>query len=138
MLRPDMSDEEMLHMAKEMAKADRLSPSIIMSSLCGGHLQFFEACLAQKAGIPIKNARRLSSDRGQLGFDALYKKTGLPESMFEATKALLKVVQEIYAQELHNQGAITNRIAERLLQYADGKHIENISYVLALVRQSRR
>lgn len=138
MLRPDMTEAEVAQLVYEMAKAERLSPSIIMSSLCGGHLLFFETCLAQKANIQLKNAQRLASDKGQLGFDALYKKTGLPESMFDATKALLKVVQDIYAAGLQNHGTMSNRIAERLLQYADGKHIENISYVLALVRQSKR
>lgn len=134
----DTPIEELQNLVENMDKADRLTPSMIMSSLCSGYLHFFECCLARKAGIPVANAQKLIGDKGQLGFEALYKKTELPMSMYEATKALLKVVQDIYREDLQHHGLLSNRIAERLLQYADGKNIDNISYVLALVRQQKR
>lgn len=134
----DTPEAEVTELAKAMEAADRLSPSIIMSSLCSGYLLFFENALAVKANIPVANAQKLISDKGKLGFEALYQKTGLPMSMYDATKALLNVVQTIYTENMQKNGLLSNRIAERLLQYADGKEIENISYVLALVRQGKR
>lgn len=115
----------------------RLTPSIILTSLCRGNLIFFETSLAKLAGIPVSNARKLIGDRGGLGFKALYGKSGLPDSIFNAARLVLDVVLE-FAAEGSRPGGIhyANRLVERILSRAEGSNVENLSYIIALIRQN--
>jgi uncharacterized protein (DUF2336 family) len=115
----------------------RLTPSIILTSLCRGNLHFFETSLARLSNIPVRNAQLLIHDKGGLGFKALYGKAGLPDKFFNACKLLLEVVAEL--QRPGGQGAAggtyANTLAQKLLARASGKDIENLSYIIALIRQ---
>lgn len=114
----------------------RLTPSIILSSLCRGNLYFFEASLARLSNIPVRNAQVLIHDKGGLGFKALYTKAALPEKFFQACKLLLQVVGGM--QRPGNNASPTtyaNVLAQTLLARAAGQKIENLSYIIALIRQ---
>lgn len=134
----DASDEEIATIVAQMLKHDRLSPSIILSSLCRGHIRFFETALAHLANLPLANARKLVRDRGPLGFQAIYHKTGLPESMFQAVRILLQVVLETHQTSAVSPGtqAYSNQLVQTILIQAGNEDIENLSYIIALVRQS--
>lgn len=120
----------------QLRSSGRLTPSIILSALCQGDFLFFEQALARLSDIPVSNARKLVSDRGDLGFRAIYNKSGLPDAMFPAVKLLLKVVRELHDEgEKSGSPRYANRIVERILQYAEDKNMENLSYVIALVRR---
>lgn len=131
------SEEEINYMVEQMRADGRLTPSIILSSLCRGYLRFFEAALARRAGIPKSNAHKLIHDKGPLGFHALYLKTGLPESMFEAVRLLLQVVIAL-DEKSAGIGAkqYANQVVKLLLEKSQGTDINNIPYIIALVRQS--
>lgn len=132
------SDEEVENTVKQMIAFNRLSPSIILSSLCHGHINFFEIALAQKADIPKSNARKLIHDKGPLGFEALYRKTGLPDSMYEAIKLVLRVVQSLKEEKVTPATSNYNNImVERILQRAGDREIENLPYIIALIRQGK-
>lgn len=111
----------------------RLTPSIILTSLCRGNLYFFETSLARLSNIPIRNAQLLIHDKGGLGFKALYAKAGLPEKFLIPSRMLLEIVAE---NSRNGQPQIANQLAQRLIQKAGGQNIENLSYLLALIRQS--
>lgn len=131
------SDEEIETAITQMIAYDRLSPSIILTSLCRGHLRFFEIALAKLARIPKANARKLIRDRGSLGFQALYHKTKLPESTFDAVRLLLhSIIDAEQDGEKPGTPHYANVVVERMLQRAGGREIENLPYILALVRQS--
>jgi len=115
---------------------DKLSPSMILSALCQGNFDFFESSLAKLSNIPVENARTLIADRGELGFRAIYNKSGLPDTMFPAVKLLLKIVRELDAEGENNSSArYSNRIVERILQYSEESPVDNLSYIIALVRR---
>lgn len=120
----------------QMAGFNRLTPSIILSALCQGNSGFFETSLARLSSIPVANARALIADKGDLGFRAIYNKSGLPDAMFPAVKLLLKVVHEMDdAPEKPGTSRYANSVVERLLQYAEEAPVENLSYIIALVRR---
>lgn len=121
----------------QLRATGRLTPSIILTSLCRGNLYFFEVSLARLSSIPVKNAQLLIHDKGKLGFKALYIKAGLPDKFFEASKLLLDVVSDI-KRRLPNLSGPTyaNTIIHNLLDMSSGKSIENLSYIIALIRQS--
>ena len=137
LVRDARSPEDIEKLIDQLRAFDRLTPSLILSALCQGNFAFFETSLAKLSNISVTNARTLISDRGELGFRAIYNKSGLPEAMFPAVKLLLRVVRELDAEGTKSKGArYANRIVERILQYAEGDDsIENISYIIALVRR---
>jgi hypothetical protein len=91
---------------------------------------------ANNSGIPVENARTLIADRGELGFRAIYNKSGLPEAMFPAVKLLLKIVRELDAEGAQNGSSrYANSVVERILHYSEENPVENLSYIIALVRR---
>ncbi|MEI7668838.1 MAG: DUF2336 domain-containing protein [Pseudomonadota bacterium] len=114
----------------------RLTPSIILTALCRGNLHFFETSLARLSGIPIKNAQTLIHDKGGLGFKALYNKASLPEKFFVACEFLLETVSEMKSSSNKSGTAsYSNSLVQKLLEKSAGKNIENLSYIIALIRQ---
>ncbi len=115
----------------------RLTPSIILTSLCRGNLYFFETSLARLSNIPARNAQLLIHDKGGLGFKALYTKADLPDKFFPACKLLLEVVADAKRGERQlTGGAYANDVVQKLLAKASGKNIDNLSYIIALIRQT--
>ena len=131
----------LLQLVQQLFESDRLTPSIILTALCRGNFTFFEASLARMAGIPLENARRLIKDKGDLGFRSVYQKAGLPDSMFDACRLVLSVMHEISEQggdvapgTIH----FANRVVEKVLLHQQGREVENLAYILALIRQNVR
>lgn len=132
-----VGESDTLSLVDQLHAAARLSPSLIVTALCRGHFHFFESSLAKMASIPVSNAHALVNDRGTLGFKALYTKAGLPDKLFSATRLALTAVQEMLdIGEPPGTLRYANRVAQKILHYAEGKHIENLSYILALIRQN--
>ncbi|MDX2096079.1 MAG: DUF2336 domain-containing protein [Alphaproteobacteria bacterium] len=137
LLENQLPDDEIEALVVQMAREERLTPSIVMTALCRGQLMFFTTALAQFAGIPVANARRLVADRGAHGFNGLYEKSGLPDSMMDAVRLLLRAVQD-----MASDGAIpgsmlyANRLAERVIGAAGAQPVEYLPYFIALVRQN--
>jgi len=130
-------DAELDKLVSQMHSSDRLSPSMILSALCQGNFAFFEASLARLSNIPISNARVLLNDKGELGFRGLYNKSGLPDAMLPAVRLLFRVVRELAeAGEKPGKARYANRIVERILSYSEAQPIDNLSYIIALVRRS--
>ncbi|MDE3060195.1 MAG: DUF2336 domain-containing protein [Pseudomonadota bacterium] len=137
LVRKAQSQQDIEQLIVQLIAFNRLTPSLILSALCQGDFAFFEASLAKLSNIPVANARALITDRGELGFRAIYNKSGLPDTMFPAVKLLLKVVRELDGEgEKPGHSRYANRIVERILKYAEGEHIENLSYIIALVRRA--
>jgi uncharacterized protein (DUF2336 family) len=130
-------DDELDKLIAQMHLSDRLSPSMILGALCQGNFAFFEASLARMSNIPISNARVLLNDKGDLGFRGLYNKSGLPEAMLPAVRLLLRVVRELAAAgERPGKARYASRVVEKILSYSEEQPIDNLSYIIALVRRS--
>jgi len=136
LIRIAQAETEIDSLISQLRSSGRLTPSIILSALCQGDFNFFEQALAQLSGVPVANARKLISDKGDLGFRAIYNKSGLPDAMFPAVKLLLRIVHELSDEgEKTGSSRYANRIVERILQYSEDKNMENLSYIIALVRR---
>jgi len=136
LVRAARSHEDVGALVSHLRDSNRLTPSMILSSLCQGNFDFFESSLALLSNIQVENARKLIADRGELGFRAIYNKSGLPDTMFPAVKLLLKIVRELDGDGINNDSPYySNRIVERILQYSEESPVENISYIIALVRR---
>lgn len=137
LIRYSMSDEELDVLTRSLIANKRMTPSLILASLCQGHWRFFNVALARLAGIPVENANVLLADHAGMGFKALYRKSGLTEAMFDPVKLLYRSIRE-----LHNESVTpltpgySNNVVERLLGLVEGEDIENLSYLIALVRKA--
>ena len=129
--------EEIDRLINQLVAFNRLSPSLILSSLCQGNFLFFETSLARLSNIPVANARTLIKDRGDLGFRAIYNKSGLPEKLFPAVRLLLRVVHKLDDEgQKPGSSRYTNRLIEDILQQSEQTPVDNLSYIIALVRRS--
>lgn len=137
LLNHTLNRKEIEELVGQMAAEDRLTPSIVMTALCRGQLDFFTIALAQFASIPISNAETLISDRGDNGFNGLYQKSGLPESMMDAVRLLLRAVQDMQDEgATPGTGLYANLLAERVISDAGSQSIEHLPYFIALIRQN--
>jgi len=131
------AQEDVDNLVSQMQASNRLTPSLILSALCQGNFCFFETSLAQLSGIPVSSARALINDRGQLGFRAIYNKSGLKDSMFSAIRILLNAVRDLDTNNIKpGSPGYADRIVERISQYAEGERVENLPYLIALVHQA--
>lgn len=129
-------DAEAQKLIDQLYGFNRLTPTLILSALCQGNFEFFEMALAKLSDLPVANARKLINDRGDLGFRAIYNKSGLPEAMFPAVKLLLKIVRELNEEgEKLGSARFANHVVERILHHSEDASIENLSYIIALVRR---
>jgi uncharacterized protein (DUF2336 family) len=136
----ELSHEEIVALVKQMAVDDRLTPSIVMTALCRGQLYFFTVALAQFSSIPISNAQVLLDDKGGHGFNGLYAKSGLPESMMDAIRMLVRAVQDLEELDDIKPGTMhyADRLTERVISLAGNQQIEYLPYFIALIRQNVR
>ena len=138
LLEHDLSQEEIEALVIQMAGDDRLTPSIVMTALCRGQLLFFSVAMAHFANISVVNAMRLIADRGAHGFNGLYEKSGLPESMIDAVRLLLRAVQDMVGDNsIPGSMLYANRLAERVIISAGAQQIEYLPYFIALIRQNQ-
>lgn len=138
LLENSLHDDEIEALVTQMAAEDRLTPSIAMTALCRGQLAFFTMALASFAGIPVVNAKKLVADRGEHGFNGLYQKSGLPDTMMDAMRLLLRAVQDMVGDSaIPGSMLYANRLAERVIVSAGSQQIEYLPYFIALVRQNQ-
>lgn len=117
----------------QMRVNGRLTPSLILRTLCMGDVTFFEASLANLARVSMDNTRKLIHDQGPLGLKAIYAKAGLPPELFPAVRTALKVVAETPFDGLPGDRERRMRLViERILtQYEDfDLGIDNLDYLL--------
>ena len=130
------TDEEVEELVAQMVAESRLSPSLVMTALCRGYMQFFRAAMAQLSNVKTDNVAKLLADKGGLGFEALYTRSGLPESMAGAVRALVQVAQLLEEEGIPaGSTAYANNAVERLMAIAQEQEVENLPYLMALIRQ---
>lgn len=81
--------------AREMIASRRLTPQIVLRSLCLGDVPFFEASLAVMADIPLTNARILVRDTGSLGLKSLLHKANIPIKLLALFRVALAVARDL-------------------------------------------
>ncbi len=110
----------------------KLTPTLLMRALCLGDLPFFEAGMAVRAGISVRNASELIADRGPLGFKGLYEKSRLPAEFFRAFRAALDVIADLRdgGQEIWSP-ACTELILDRVMKDYDEACPAGLEYLLS-------
>ncbi len=105
-------------LARRLHTRHRLTPTLVLRTLCAGDLGFFDSAMATLAMIPVSNARTLLYDRGADGLRAIYHKAGLPPELFRAFRVAVSAVLDGHLKS--GPVAYARRITDQLLlAYAD-------------------
>ncbi len=112
-------------LVRQLRDNGRLTPSIVVRSVCMGDLRFFEAALALLADIPLVNARTLIHDPGGLGLKRLWEKAELPMPQFVAVRAAIDAAAELeYDGEAQDRERFSRRLIELVLTQYDDLGVE--------------
>jgi uncharacterized protein (DUF2336 family) len=123
--------QELEKMVAQMHASGRLTPSLLLRSLCMGDVAFFEMSMAVMAKVPLLNARILIHDGGKLGLKSIYSKTGLPLQLLSAMRVAVDVINETEMDGgTHDLERYRARIIERVLTQFEDMNTEDIDYLL--------
>jgi uncharacterized protein (DUF2336 family) len=134
------SDAELDSLIEQLHRKERLTPSLLLRALCVGDLNFFERAMARVAALPLQNVRVLIHDKGMLGLEPLYLRTGLPKALYPAFRAAISLVVETdYDGGLNDRQRYIERIMQRMLTKFEDPSTriakDDIEYLMARLGQ---
>ncbi|MCH8808466.1 MAG: DUF2336 domain-containing protein [Proteobacteria bacterium] len=134
------TDAELDNLIEQLFRRDRLTPSLLLRSVCMGDIHFFERAVARLADLPLQNARILIHDQGLLGLESIYMKADLPKRLFPAFRAGIELVRETdYDGGPNDRSRFIERMLERILtQFEDPQSRmtqEDIDYLMGKLEQ---
>jgi uncharacterized protein (DUF2336 family) len=108
--------EDICGLVSHLRVTGQLTAGLILRALLSGHLELFEAALAELSDLPLARVSGLLHDRGGASLQALLKRAGLPESTFAAFRVALEVCHEIgFADSMGTAARLRRRMVERVL-----------------------
>jgi uncharacterized protein (DUF2336 family) len=108
--------EDICGLVRHLRATGQLTAGLILRALLSGHLELFEAALAELSDLPLARVSALLGDRGGASLQALLKRAGLPESTFAAFRVALEVCHEIgFADSMGTAARLRRRMVERVL-----------------------
>ncbi|MBC8338104.1 MAG: DUF2336 domain-containing protein [Rhodospirillales bacterium] len=127
-------------LVKQLHENGRLTPSILLRGLCMGDMMFFEAGIAELAGVSLMNARQLIYDSGTLGLRTLCRKAEIPLPQLVAVRAAIDVSMEMeYDGREHDRERYSRRMIERIMTQYDDLGVEfessDLNYLLTKMNQ---
>lgn len=131
----DADTQDVEALVDQLYRHGRLTPSIILRSICAGDINFFEAALARLSDLPLVNARTLIHDEGPLGLKSIYERAGLSRKMFPAYRVAFDVARENEHERSDiDPDAVMRRTLERVLthfedMFDDSNH-EDMNFLL--------
>jgi uncharacterized protein (DUF2336 family) len=124
--------EASIALARQLHDSRRLTPSMILRTVCMGDVPFFEAAMALKAGIPIPSAQALIHDAGGRGLEKLLARTGMPPESLRAVRAALSVTAETpFDGGPEDRPRHVRRLIERVLTQVDDMGADTLDFLLA-------
>ncbi|HEV7689690.1 MAG TPA: DUF2336 domain-containing protein [Hyphomonadaceae bacterium] len=109
----------------------RLTPSLIMRSLCLGHMNFVEHALAELAGVPHAKSWLMIHDAGTLGLKTIFERGGLPSGMFTAFRLAVDIFHKTDMDGGENdRDRFRQRMVERVLTQFQAIPRADLDYLL--------
>lgn len=121
-------------LVSQMQQSGRLNSSVVLRALCLGDIDFFTSSMAKLSGWPQPRIEQTLKERNIESLRRLYRAAGLPDSIQDATLAVLVFVME----ELRNghkggSSQFAGRVIERVVAAGYDRSVNNMSYILTLV-----
>jgi uncharacterized protein (DUF2336 family) len=133
----DAGPDELERLVRDLHRLNRLTPSLLLRMLCNGRIAFFEAGLATRAAMPIEHTRKLLWESWPHGFDALYRRTGLPRKFHSALRAAAEVILAPGGPGPDDAGNARRlqRLLQALADKDDGGGTEDLESVLSRLQR---
>lgn len=136
LLPPGIKSADVVDLVQQLRDNQRLTPSLILRTLCTGDITFFEASLAVLANMPIVNACVLIHDEGPLGLQSIYQRTPLPANLFPAFRVAFDVARETqYDGGENDRQRFSARVIERVLTQFEDLGSDNLDYLMKKLKQ---
>lgn len=134
-LSTDSDEADVGTLVRQLNENGRLTTSIMLRGLCMGDLTFFEAALAERAGVSLANARQLIHDSGSLGLRTICRQAKIPVQQLVAVRAAIDVSEEMeYDGREHDRERYSRRMIERIMTQYDDLGVEfessDLNYLL--------
>jgi uncharacterized protein (DUF2336 family) len=127
---------DVIEFAQQLHSAGRLSPTLLLRSLCSGDIAFFEASMSVLSGVPIINARLLIHDQGALGMQSIYQYAHLPLDLFPAFRAAFDVARDMdYDGGDRDRQRFAAKVIERVLTRLEQLDQRNADYLMNRLQQ---
>ncbi len=131
----DSQIEELVH---QLYASGRLTPTLVVRSICMGDLKFFEYAIVYLSGTPILEVRKtLFSASADFMVRNLLRKAYIPKTMFPAVFSALKVIREIHFDcRRSNRKTFSHKVIERILSYTPNNEElseEDIRYLVSKI-----
>jgi uncharacterized protein (DUF2336 family) len=125
------SEQQLERLVRQMHRNQRLTPMLVLRSLCLGDLAFFEVAMAVMANVPVANARILIDDAGPNGLASLYERAGMPARLLPAVRVAVDVVRgtEFDGGE-RDRERYRSRVITRILTQFEDLPQEDLEYLL--------
>lgn len=132
---PHMTRSEIEEMLVQMHKNKRLSYALLIRALCYGEVYFFEAGMAELAGLSVHHARILMKDSAGQGVEAILQGKHMPSSFAKGLSIIYRTGCELTDHGKQRIADFSGRVIDHI--YANGYHekIENMPYFLSILKQ---
>jgi uncharacterized protein (DUF2336 family) len=109
----------------------RLTPSLLMRSLCLGHLDFVEHAMAELGGVAHQRMWMLMHDSGPLGLKAAFDRAGLPPRLYPSFRAAVEVYHSVDREGVaQDRLTFRKRMLERTLTLFQSVPKDDLDYLL--------
>lgn len=130
------ADADLARMLKGLNDTGKLSP---FTALCMGDWHLFEVSMSRLARVPLNNVKILLLEKGEEGFEALYLKADLPESMMDAVGLAVKAM--IALEKQHSKANMKAlkfspiEVMQKMVELAEGQgDIPNLQYLMTMMQ----
>ncbi len=132
------SDKQIEELVHQLYSANRLTPNLIVRSICFGDLKFFEYALVYLSNTPITEVRKiLFNTSADFMVRNLLRKAYIPKTLFPAVFTALKVIKDIHFDcRKDNRKAFIHKVIERILTNnynSDELNEEDIKYLISKI-----
>jgi uncharacterized protein (DUF2336 family) len=93
-LASETHQDEVASLVRHLIETRQLTGGLVLRALVAGNLRFFVEALAQLSGYDVRRVEAIVSDRSGHGFEALYRRAGLPHAALRGFRAALEVIYE--------------------------------------------
>lgn len=133
----DLSDASNLSsLVMHLSETGQLTSALLFRALCVGNIGFFEEALVQLSQMPRQRVYAIVQERATNGFQALYKRCGLPNTAYPAFRAALDVLAENEPEELKpGQLHFSRRMLEKVIARYQASGIDDTDHLLLLLRR---
>jgi uncharacterized protein (DUF2336 family) len=130
------SDKQIEELVHQLYKANRLTPGLVIRSICLGDLKFFEYALVYLSETPISEVRKvLNNTQADFMIRNLLRKAFIPKTVFPAIFSALSIIKEIrFDCGQTNRKAFGHKVVERILSFlqnTDELAPEDIRYLVS-------